>query len=132
MLQRRGAELVPGVDVMECSAKVDVVQYYTKAYLDYHGGLTHGQTVSFLRERYGGNFDLVIFLGVLYHCLAPLHALGMARSLVRTGGVMIVETLAALDKQQAMFFNTMGMISADPSTFFTMSVPLFEYFLRSS
>lgn len=130
LLSRRGAGQVIGVDVMECHQKVDAVKHYTDTEFIYHGGLTHQRTAPFLRQRYGGNFDLVVLSGVLYHCFGPLHVLAMARSLVRTGGVMVVETFAAIDKQQAMYFNAGGVLSRDASTYFLMSVPLLEYLLR--
>ena len=130
LLSRRGAREVVGVDVMNCDRKVAVVKHYTGATFSYHGGLTHEKTAPFVRRRYGGNFDLVVLSGVLYHCFGPLHVLTTARSLVRTGGLMIVETFAALDKQEAMFFNARGQLSPDPSTYFLMSVTLLEYLLR--
>ena len=39
----------------------------------------------------------------------------MARSLIRTGGLMIVETFAVVDEQYAMFFNARGFFTPDPT-----------------
>lgn len=130
LMARRKAEPVVAVDVMHCDHKVAVVKHFTGAEFSYHGGLTHQKTAQFIRRRYGGNFDVVVLSGVLYHCFGPLHVLAMARSLVRTGGLMIVETFTAIDKQVAMFFNAGGRLSPDPSTYFLISVPLLEYLLR--
>jgi hypothetical protein len=130
LLSRREADSVVAVDVMNCEEKVGMVKHYTGARFNYHGGVTHARTAPLVRRRYGGNFDLVVLSGVLYHCFGPLHVLAMARSLVRTGGLMIVETFTAVDKQQAMFFNARGSLSPDPSTYFLISVPLLEYLLR--
>lgn len=130
LLSRRGAASVVAVDGMNCDEKVRIVKHYTGARFNYHGGVTHARTGPLVRRRYGGNFDLVVLSGVLYHCFGPLHVLAMARSLVRTGGLMIVETFTAVDMQQAMFFNARGTLSSDPSTYFLISVPLLEYLLR--
>lgn len=130
LLSRRKAQEVVGVDVMNCEQKIRMVKHYTRTRFNYHGGLTHTRTEPLVRRRYGGNFDLVILSGVLYHCFGPLHVLAMARSLLRTSGLMIVETFAAVDRQKAMFFNARGSLSRDPSTYFLISVPLLEYLLR--
>jgi 2-polyprenyl-3-methyl-5-hydroxy-6-metoxy-1,4-benzoquinol methylase len=130
LLSRRKAKEVVAVDVMNCQQKVRMVKHYTGTWFNYHGGLTHARTEPLVRRRYGGNFDLVVLSGVLYHCFGPLHVLATARSLVRTGGLMIVETFTAVDRQQAMFFNARGALSPDASTYFLISVPLLEYLLR--
>ena len=70
------------------------------------------------------NFDVVVLSGVLYHCFGPLHTLAMARSLIRTGGLMIVETFAVVDEQYAMYFNARGFFIPDPSTYFSPSIAL--------
>lgn len=130
LLSRRNAAQIVAVDVQVLDPEVRLVQRFTGAEYNYHSGLTHQQTVPFLHARYGGNFDLVVFSGVMYHCFSPLHALGTARSLVRTGGILIVETNAAVDAESAMFFNVRGRFSFDSSTYFLTSVPLLEYLLR--
>ena len=130
LLSRRKAKEVVAVDVMNCDQKIRTVKHYTGARFHYHGGITHARTAPLVHRRYGGNFDLVVLSGVLYHCFGPLHVLAMARSLVRSGGLMIVETFTAVDKQEAMFFNARGALSPDPSTYFLISVPLLEYLLR--
>ena len=59
-----------------------------------------------------------------------MHVLAMARSLLRTGGLLIVETLGTLDADPVMSFNAQGRFSPDPTTFFLPSVGLLEYVLR--
>jgi SAM-dependent methyltransferase len=130
LLSRRKAEHVVGVDIASFDAKVDAVRHYTGAKFDYHSGLTHGNTLSFLKNKHDLNFDLVVLSGVLYHCFGPLHTLAMARSLVRTGGIMIVELFSVIDEQFGMFFNKGGMFTPDPSSYFLISVPLLDYVLR--
>jgi SAM-dependent methyltransferase len=130
LLSRRGAGSIVAVDVGPCPDRIEAVKHYTGARFDYYAGLTHGQTIPFLRDKGATNFDIVILSGVLYHCFGPLHTLAVARSLVRTGGLLIVETFAAVDDQYAMFFNARGVFTRDPSSYFLPSVPLLDYILR--
>lgn len=51
-------------------------------------------------------FDIVQHLGVLYHLRDPLLSLSQARSVMRPGGHLIIETGAVLDDQKSyMLFN---------------------------
>lgn len=130
LLSRRGAAKVVGVDVARFENKIAAVKHYTGADFIYYSGLLHGHTVEFLKSQRHVNFDLVVLSGVLYHCFGPLHTLAMARSLVRTGGLMLIETYAAIDEKYAMFFNAHGMFASDPSTYLLPSVPLLDYLFR--
>jgi SAM-dependent methyltransferase len=130
LLSRRGAAKIVGVDIAPFYDKINAVKHYTRAGFEYYSGLTHGRTVQFLKEKGHINFDVVVLSGVLYHCFGPLHTLAMARSLLKTGGLMIIETFAVLDEQHAMFFNTAGMFTPDPSSYFLISIPLLDYILR--
>ena len=130
LANRQGARNIVGIDVAPFQDKVDAVKHYTGAEFDYYFGLTHGATPAFLKQRGHANFDVVVLSGVLYHCFGPLHTLAMARSMIRTGGLMIVETFATADQEQGMFFNTDGRFTTDPSTYFLITAPLLDYLLR--
>jgi 2-polyprenyl-3-methyl-5-hydroxy-6-metoxy-1,4-benzoquinol methylase len=114
---RQGAKKNIGVDFARFHEKVEAVKHYTGVDFEYYFGLTHAETSNFLKQRNHHNFDIIVLSGVLYHCFSPLHTLAMARSLVRTGGLMIVETWAIADQDHGMFFNTHGRFAPnDPST----------------
>jgi 2-polyprenyl-3-methyl-5-hydroxy-6-metoxy-1,4-benzoquinol methylase len=130
LLSRRGAAPIVAVDLFNCEDRIAAVKHYTGTEFEYYPGLTHDRTAPFLEERGYANFDIVVLSGVLYHCYGPMDVLAMARSLLRTGGLLIVETLATLDEEPAMFFNSRGRFSPDPTTFFLPSVGLLEYVLR--
>jgi SAM-dependent methyltransferase len=130
LAHRRSAKRMVGVDADNFREKINAVKHYTGAEFEYFPGLTHGQTLPFLKQHNLTNFDVVVLSGLLYHCFGPLHTLAMARSLVRTGGLMIVETWSAHNDELAMFFNSRGRFSKDPSTFFVPTVPLLDYVLR--
>jgi SAM-dependent methyltransferase len=130
LAHRQAARKAVGVDIAQFDEKIAAVQHYTGTQFDYYSGLIHGTTVSRLKEKGHSSFDIVVLSGVLYHAFGPLNTLAVARSLVRTGGLMIVETWATADQEQGMFFNTGGRFTSDPSTYFLITVPLLDYVLR--
>lgn len=65
-------------------------------------------------ERHG-RFDLVLFLGVLYHLRNPMLAFDRVRAVTEDGGLLFVET----------------QLSTEPSVF-SSDVPLWHYYPRDS
>lgn len=66
----------------------------------------------FLQENYDREkpydrmFDIVQHLGLLYHLRDPLLSLSQARSVIKTGGVLIIETNVVLDSDESfMLYN---------------------------
>ena len=74
-------------------------------------------------------FDIVIFSGVLYHMFDPLFGLSAARSMVRDGGILILETSAIIDSNMVMFFNADGRFYPD-TTYWQISLECLDYILR--
>lgn len=94
---------------------------------------SHGR-VQFLREQLGvqldfvytdhfaqlrealprAQFDIVILAGVLYHVVDPFATLLRARSLLRHGGLMLVETAGVLDDTAFAAFNSHGRFYPNP------------------
>ncbi len=72
-----------------------------------------------------GAFDLVLFLGVLYHVTDPLGALRNVRRLCAQGGRLILETEADLlwTRTPALAFYPGAELSGDPSNWFAPNVP---------
>ncbi len=62
-----------------------------------------------------GHFDVVLFLGLLYHLRNPMLALDRIRSVIKDGGLLFVET----------------QLSTDPAIH-QSTTPLWHYFPRSS
>ena len=79
-----------------------------------------------------GPFDLIIFSGVLYHLFNPVLAIASLRSLLKPGGLMIVET-ACLDRNDnAMHFNQDARFYIDLTTTWIMSIQCFRNILGFS
>ncbi|HEU0049615.1 MAG TPA: methyltransferase domain-containing protein, partial [Nitrososphaera sp.] len=104
LLTKRGARQVVAVDAADCSEKVELVKSWHGVQFDYYGNILLDKTVAFARSI-GDRFDIVVLSGILYHVFSPFHLLGYARSLVRRGGLVIIETAAILDQSYAMQYN---------------------------
>lgn len=81
-------------------------------------------------ERVGGTFDVVLFLGVLYHAPDPLGYLRNVRAV--TGGMAIVETVVDLldVPVPAAAYYPGAMLNADGSNHFGPNPPAVEAMLH--
>jgi tRNA (mo5U34)-methyltransferase len=82
-------------------------------------------------ERVGGTFDLVLFLGVLYHLRHPLLALERIASVTRR--MLILETVIDLTgfKRPAMAFYPDRELNGDPTNWWGPNVAAVEAMLKS-
>lgn len=146
LLAKRGAAETVAVDGLDFGEKVAAVQAAHGARFAYLPNVLSGSLVRALEERYAGDltnhrfaggpaprldFDVVVLSGVLYHVHSPLHVLASARSLLRSGGLMLVET-AVLDADAHLMqwnFAGSGYVYGPTDTWF-MTVPLLDHFLR--
>lgn len=53
-----------------------------------------------------GQFDIVICAGFLYHLFGPLHTIAACRSLVKPGGLLLVESVYTGGEEPTMTLNT--------------------------
>lgn len=86
---------------------------------------------------YHNLFEIVQHLGVLYHLRDPLMSLGQTRSVMRTGGHLLLETAAVLDdKASYMVFNGVppekGRIYEDVTTWWAPSLLCLREMLSAS
>lgn len=75
-----------------------------------------------------GPFDVVVFSGVLYHVYDPLASLALIRGLVRTGGIVIVETAAVFDGALSLNLNSAARFA--PLAIWLPSLGCLDYLLR--
>ena len=128
LLTRRGAIETVALDGLDCSEQITWVQHYTGSNFKYHPAVMFDQILTLLKDH--GRFDVVVLSGVLYHVFNPMHVLGVARSMLRTGGLMIVETAGVQEDNFAMYFNHAGEVYTDPTSFWFPTVPMLDYLLR--
>ncbi len=88
-------------------------------------------------KPYGGLFDIVQHMGILYHLRDPLLSLAQARSVLKHGGHMLVETGLVADREDScMVFNGVppndGRIYKDLTTWWAPTLPCLYEMLRAS
>lgn len=89
-MERRGAAEVVGIDY----AGPDVTGFSVAADILGSSVTYRVENVYDLSMERHGQYDLVLFLGVLYHLRNPLLALDRIRDVVRPGGLLFVESHA--------------------------------------
>jgi tRNA (mo5U34)-methyltransferase len=62
----------------------------------------------------GRRFDIVLFLGVLYHLTHPMYAITQIRHALKTGGEMILESGAVIDQQRSFMEYYYGYEGNEP------------------
>ncbi|MBI1244301.1 MAG: methyltransferase domain-containing protein [Alphaproteobacteria bacterium] len=146
LLKRRGATDVVSIDGLDFSDKVACVKAAYGADFAYLPNIMSGSILRALDDRYAGEvtrfryaggrkpqrgFDVVVCSGVLYHVFSPFHVLATARSTLRPGGLMIIETAALpLDAYMMQYnFAGTGYVLGPSDTWFP-TVPLLDHFLR--
>lgn len=82
-------------------------------------------------------FDIVQHLGVLYHLRDPLLSLSQSRSMIKTGGLLLLETAAvANDDASCMHFNGVPpdefRIYNDKTTWWAPTLPCLKEMARAS
>lgn len=87
--ERRGAAEVLAVD--HTRHNIDSLNEIILPHLGSRIRAVHENVMNFTPDRYG-QFDVVIFAGVLYHLRYPFFALRIVRDLVKEGGRLILET----------------------------------------
>jgi tRNA (mo5U34)-methyltransferase len=80
-----------------------------------------------------GTFDLVLFLGVLYHMRHPILSLEKMASVTAPGGMVIIETQVDLleIKRPALAFYPESELNGDATNWFGPNPPAIEGMLRT-
>jgi SAM-dependent methyltransferase len=105
LLSRRGAN-VTAIDAGDFTHKIEALKSAYGVDFDYHGRVSLPNTKTFLADKtvFEGflqpenpprGYDMVVCSGVLYHVFSPLETLGLCRTMLRDGGIMIMETAAS-------------------------------------
>jgi SAM-dependent methyltransferase len=129
LLERRGASKVVGYDRVARQGKLSLVRAALDCTFEHVAGMRLSDLPSVLAARGHSPFDLVVFSGVLYHMFDPLAGLATVRGLVRDGGLLIVETSAAMTEQMVAYFNSKGRYRGG-TNYWEISTGLLEYHLR--
>jgi SAM-dependent methyltransferase len=129
LLSRRGAKQVVAYDRPTSGRqKLAMVQRAYGANFDFVDGLKLSELRGALEKAGQAPFDVVVFSGVMYHMLDPLGGLAVARSLVREGGLLVIETAAIITHQPIFAGNVRDRFGGH--SYLIPSLPLLEYFVR--
>lgn len=130
LLKRRGAARVDAYDRLSLETRYAALQQIYGVEFNYWHGLPLDQLQARLRQSAQTPvYDFVNFAGVLYHMVDPLAGMAMARSFVRTGGLLLLETSARRSPEYTLDFNAAGRHYAG-SNYFQVSVATIDYWLR--
>lgn len=91
-------------------------------------------TVYNLNPNRYGRFDIVLFLGVLYHLRHPLLALDRIRSVMNPGGSLFIESHVLLDPPSPSLtrYYRRGELQGQASNHFGPNIPCIEAWLDSA
>jgi len=80
-------------------------------------------SITDLVNRFGtGSFDIVVMGGLLYHLVSPLVGILIGRSLLKTGGLLVLETVALDGDNSTLTFNPADPVIDEYTTFFVPTV----------
>jgi 2-polyprenyl-3-methyl-5-hydroxy-6-metoxy-1,4-benzoquinol methylase len=110
--------------------RVDLVKEAQKIDFEYVNGVPFNNYVWNHRKTMQSLFDCIIFSGVLYHTIEPLVFLWFVRSLLRHGGIMILETQSVLDNEPYLLANAHGRYIPANNYYFP-STGWLDYYVRA-
>lgn len=132
LMARRGASRVAAFDRNDYTPLIDKVRASLGVRFEYFPLLKAVEIPEAARAAGFDGFDVVVNSGLLYHVLGPTNTIAATRSLVKTGGILIVET--AIDVREDGYrisFNHAGTVNQqDPTFFWSLGVKMYEYMLR--
>jgi SAM-dependent methyltransferase len=131
VLLRQGAGRVIAYDVVKTlNERYEAIQRAYNAEFTYVSGLTFNRLRRGLIEaEHPTAFDFVNFCGVLYHMVDPLVGLATARSFVREGGILLIETAVKKSGDYTLEFNAAARLYPFNNYFF-VSIATLDYWLR--
>jgi SAM-dependent methyltransferase len=141
LLARRGAQ-VTAVDPGDFTRKIEFLKTAYGVEFDYHPRISLRNTKEFLRDKtvFEGflqpkipprGYDLVTLSGVLYHVFNPLETMALARTLLRPGGLLVLETATSTRDEFAQFWNyNHGWLYPNGTNTWFITARLLDHFLR--
>lgn len=123
-MERRGAEVLAIDFVAATATGFALAREILGSRVEYRA-----ESVYNLAPGRHGTFDLVLFLGVLYHLRKPLAALDALRSVVRPGGLLFVATMMIDDYVLLPDGTTTTLAALHPRL---AEIPLWQAYPRDS
>lgn len=129
LMKRGGASRVLAADAVDhCLDKLKAIrEIYDVDFTYARIGLMYD--LSRKLAKFGG-YDLINLSGLLYHVFSPLHVIASARALLKKNGLMIISTNVINRNDYTMEWNAAGRLQPESNTFWYMSIPTLEDFIR--
>lgn len=128
ILAERAGAIVTSYDRLDLSDRIALVKEAYRAKFDYLCGLAFPDFVTRHHASRGELFHGIIFSGVLYHTVEPTMFLHLVRTLLKPGGVLVLETAAAIDRDAVLFLNEPGRYRR--TAVYHPSVGWLDFYLR--
>jgi tRNA (mo5U34)-methyltransferase len=121
--EKRGARRVVSCDIWETTGRgaFDFARKVLKSNVH-----PLDESVMDLDPQFDGRFDLVLFLGVLYHLKDPLGGLEKVGAMVKSGGRIIIDTVVdvkTIFERPMMAFYPGPELNNDPSNWWVPNIP---------
>ena len=125
VLAARAGATVTSYDRIDLSDRIALVKEAYGVAFDYHAGAPFHD----FARSIGRTFDVIIFSGVLYHTIDPTVFLYLVRTLLKPGGLMLLESAAAVSDDAALYFNEEGRFFKF-TNYYQPSTAWLDYLLR--
>ncbi len=131
LIESKGPAQVVAYDRLSLTSQFDIIrQVYGLDNTEYVHGLTLHELKNALVSRgIEVPFDVVLLTGVLYHMVDPLMGLALSRSMLRSGGLMVIETSVAAREGLFADCNHRGSLYKG-SNYFQISPQVLDYWCR--
>ena len=110
--------------------RIDLVKEAQKIDFEYVNGVPFKHYVWNHHKTMQPLFECIIFSGVLYHTIEPLLFLWFVKSLLRPGGIMVLETQSVLDNEPYLIANAHGRY-AQGNNYYFPSTGWLDYYIRA-
>jgi 2-polyprenyl-3-methyl-5-hydroxy-6-metoxy-1,4-benzoquinol methylase len=141
LLSRRGAN-VTAVDAGDFTRKIEHLKQAYGVQFEYHPRVSLHNTKEFLRNKHvfegflqpsnpPRGYDMVVLSGVLYHVFNPLETMALARTLLRSGGLLVLETATSIRDEYAQYWNyNHGWLYPNGTNTWFLTARLLDHLLR--
>lgn len=123
LCEKRGARTIVGCDIWETTGQEAF--NFAREVLD-SKVIPLKESVMDLDPEIDGRFDLVLFLGVLYHLKDPLGGLEKIGAMVKPGGKAVIDTVVdvkTLYDRPLMAFYPGAELNGDPTNWWVPNIP---------
>jgi 2-polyprenyl-3-methyl-5-hydroxy-6-metoxy-1,4-benzoquinol methylase len=129
VLTARAGASVFTYDRRNLQERVELIKHIYGVNFSYYGGIEFREFVSKFHIGQEELFDCIVFSGVLYHTIDPTVFAYLVRTLLKPGGIIVLETAAMKDQTAALFLNSKSRLA--PRAIYHASTGWLDYYLRN-